>query len=364
MEFLIKNALQQVDNSQPETEELKVGKANIKVIGCGGAGNNAVTWLFQKEINGAEIIAINTDAMHLNVSQADRKILIGRNLTRGLGAGGFPQTGTEAARESLQELREALKGADMVFVTAGMGGGTGTGAAPIVAKLATEMNSIVIGVVTMPFKMEKARIDKAEYGLKELRKSCDTVVVIDNNKLVEVAGNLPVQQAFAVANEIISTMIKSIVEVIAVPSLVNLDFADVRAIMTTGGVAAMGVGEADSERRVEEATQRALQHPLLHVTYDGATAALIHITGGPEMTLEEVNKVGEMVTSALDPEANVIFGARVDKEMAGRVRVMTIITGVKSPYLLGKDSFELGQRTRAVGGAVKINEELGLEMIY
>ncbi|MCX8147234.1 MAG: cell division protein FtsZ, partial [Candidatus Woesearchaeota archaeon] len=218
MDFIVQDALKQ--ESQPEFE---VNQANIKVIGVGGAGNNMVNWLYRKGIQGAEILAANTDAQHLSITEADKKIIIGRELTRGLGCGGFPNKGAEAARESMQLLKDALKDSDMVFVCAGMGGGTGTGAAPVVAKIAKEMGAIVIGTVTMPFKIERARIDKAEFGLQQLREVSDTVIVIDNNRLVAIAGNLPVQQAFAVANELIATMIKGIVETIALPSLVNLD---------------------------------------------------------------------------------------------------------------------------------------------
>src|SRR3989339_1508837 len=244
-----------------------VEKANIKVIGVGGAGNNMVGWLYKKGIKGAEIIACNTDKQHLNIIDADKKFLIGKSVTRGLGCGGFPERGAEAAKESVNELKESLKGADMVFVCAGMGGGTGTGAAPVVGHLAKDTGSIVIGTVTMPFKIERARVDKAEFGLQQLRNVTDTVIVIDNNRLVQIAGNLPIQQAFAVANELIATMIKGIVETIAVPSLVNLDYADVKAIMTNGGVAAIGVGSSDTANRVDEAVKGALSNPLLDISY-------------------------------------------------------------------------------------------------
>ncbi|MDP7323724.1 MAG: cell division protein FtsZ, partial [Candidatus Woesearchaeota archaeon] len=254
-------------------EAVQPGVAHIKVIGVGGAGNNMVSWLYKKGIRGAEIIACNTDQQHLDITEADEKFLIGRDVTRGLGCGGFPEKGGEAATESLLDVKDKISNADMVFICAGMGGGTGTGAAPIVAKTAQEMGSIIIGTVTMPFKIERARIDKAEIGLQRLRQHCDTVIVIDNNKLVEIAGNLPVQQAFSVANELISTMIRGIVETIAVPSLVNLDFADVKAIMTNGGVASIGVGSSDTNNRVDEAVKGALSNPLLEVDYRGATGA-------------------------------------------------------------------------------------------
>jgi cell division protein FtsZ len=315
---------------------MELGQANIKVIGAGGAGNNMVSWLYNKQIQGAEIIACNTDKQHLDISKAHRKFILGRETTKGLGCGGFPEKGAQSAKESLSEIKKALEGSDMVFICAGMGGGTGTGSAPIIAQVAKDTGAIVIGTVTMPFKIERARIDKAEFGLQQLRSACDTVIVIDNNRLVQLAGNLPIQQAFAVANELVSTMIKGIVETIAIPSLVNLDYADVKAIMTNGGVAAIGVGCSDTTNRVKEAVAGALSNPLLDITYEGATGALIHIIGGPDMTLEEINHIGELVTESLDDDANVIWGARIDPNMKGKLTVMTIMTGVHSPWLLGR----------------------------
>jgi cell division protein FtsZ len=317
-----------------------------------------VNWLYKKGIKGAEILACNTDKQHLNITEADRKFLLGKDLTRGLGCGGFPNKGAESAQESLQEIKESLKGSDMVFVCAGMGGGTGTGAAPVVAQVARDTGAIVIGTVTMPFNIERARVDKAEFGLQQLREVSDTVIVIDNNRLVAIAGNLPIQQAFAVANELVSTMIKGIVETIAVPSLVNLDYADVKAIMTNGGVAAIGVGASDTENRVEEAVKGALSNPLLDINYDGATGALIHVTGGPDMTLDEVNRIGELVTESLDDDANVIWGARVSDAMKGKLTVMTIITGVKSPWIIGKTD----KRRQAVEDR-RMSDELGIEIV-
>ncbi|HZX45196.1 MAG TPA: cell division protein FtsZ [Candidatus Nanoarchaeia archaeon] len=339
-------------------EDMQIGHANIKVIGVGGAGSNMVSWLYKKGIKGAHIIACNTDQQHLNLTEADYKFLIGRQITRGLGAGGFPQRGAQAAQEAMNEIKECLKNTDMVFVCAGMGGGTGTGAAPFVANIARETGAIVIGTVTMPFKIERARIDRAEFGLQQLREVSDTVIVIDNNRLVSIAGNLPVQQAFAVANELISTMIRGIVETISVPSLVNLDFADVKAIMKGGGVAAIGVGVSDTASRVEEAAKGALSNPLLDIDYSGAEGALIHIEGGPDMTLDEVEKIGELVTAKMDENANVIWGARVNEQMKGKVCVMTIITGVNSPWILGKNDAKAAKFQRS-----KMSQELGIDVI-
>jgi cell division protein FtsZ len=356
MDFIVNNALKQAD--MKTSDGLVVGQANIKVIGVGGSGNNMVGWLYQKGIKGAEILACNTDLQHLNIIDADKKFLIGKELTKGLGCGGFPEKGSQAAQESIQELKDNLKGADMVFVCAGMGGGTGTGAAAIAAEVAKAAGAIVIGTVTMPFKIERARVDKAEFGLQRLRKASDTVIVIDNNRLVAIAGNLPIKHAFAVANELVATMIKGIVETIAIPSLVNLDYADVKAIMTNGGVAAIGVGTSDTNNRVEEAVKGALANPLLDISYNGAVGALIHVEGGPDMTLDEINKIGELVTDSLDQDANVIWGARVNEDMKGKITVMTIITGVKSPWILGKVDYK-----KPSPQAVHLSEELGIELV-
>jgi cell division protein FtsZ len=351
-----KEAIQNSSTYSINFDELKAGKANIKVFGVGGAGCNMVTWLFNKGINGATVYGVNTDALHLSITKADEKILIGKELTRGLGCGGYPIRGKEAAKESLSELKKAVSSADMVFVLAGEGGGTGTGAIPVVAQMAKEAGSTVIGVVTMPWECEKARIDKAEFGLQELRDVTDTVIVIDNNRLVDIAGNLPIEQAFAVANELVSTMIKGIVETITLPSLINLDYADVSAIMKNGDVAVIGIGEDDSSSRVDQAVRQALTHPLLDVDYKGATGALVHITGGPDMKLEEFSNIGMLITENLSPEAQVIIGARINKEFAGKVRVITIMTGVKSPYVLGKSRL-------AVEEPISEISDLGIEVL-
>lgn len=333
-----KEAIENAEKNSINFDELRAGKANIKVFGVGGCGGNMATWLFNKGINGATIYAVNTDALHLSITKADEKILIGKELTRGLGAGGYPTKGREAAKEALTDLKKAVSGSDMVFVLAGMGGGTGTGAIPVVAQLAKEAGAVVIAVTTMPFEAEKARIDKAEFGLQELREVTDTAIVLDNNRLVDIAGQLPMEQAFAVANELVSTMIKGIVETITLPSLINLDYADVSSIMKNGDVAVIGIGEDNSTSRVDTAVQQALTHPLLDVDYRGATGALVHITCGPDMKLEEFDNIGRQVTENISPDAQVIIGARINKEFQGRIRVITIMTGVKSPYILGKET--------------------------
>jgi len=315
---------------------LSVKKAKILVVGCGGAGSNTVTRLTEMGIEGASTVALNTDAKALAVTKADRKILIGKELTKGLGAGGYPEIGRKAAEESRNEIKEALEGVDLVFAVAGLGKGTGTGSIPVVCELAKSMGALVIAVVTMPFKIEGARVSKAEDGLAALRQVVDTAIVIENDKLLKYAGNLSINQAFAVADELIASMVKGITETITLPSLVNLDYADVRAVMSTGGgVAAIGVGESNSSDRARDAVQKALENPLLEVDYTGAAGALVHITGGPDMTLEEVNRIGEMVSENLDPSATVYWGARILPEFEGKIQVITIITGVKSPYILG-----------------------------
>ncbi len=350
-----KEAVENSDTHSINFDELRAGKANIKVIGVGGMGGNAVTWLFNKGINGATIYAANTDALHLSVTKADEKLLIGKELTRGLGCGGVPMKGREAAKEALVDVKKAIGGADMVFVIAGEGGGTGTGAAPVVAQIAKESGAVVISVVTMPFEAEKARIDKAEFGLQELRDVSDTCIVLDNNRLVDIAGQLPIEQAFAVANELVSTMVKGIVETITLPSLINLDYADVSAIMRDGGVAVIGIGESDTADRVNEAVKQALTHPLLDVDYQGASGALIHITCGPDLKLEEFDLIGRIVSENLSDQAQVIIGARISKEFVGKVRVITIMTGIKSPYVLGKSIEETQQISKEVS-------DLGIEV--
>ena len=336
---------------------LDVKEARIVVLGAGGAGNNCVTRLTEMGIKGASTIIINTDVKHLAVSKAHKKLLIGRELTRGLGAGGYPDVGKKAAEESDKEIRKLLENCDMLYLVLGLGGGTGTGAAPVVAKIAKELGAIVIGCATMPFKIEGARLGRAEDGLIRLRDVCDTVIVIENDRLLKIAGDLPIQQAFAVADNLISTIIKGVTETISQPSLVNLDYADVRSIMHSGGVAAVGFGESDTKNRAEEAVMKALTNPLLEVSYEGGTGALIHITGGSDMRLDEVNLIGEHVSKQLDPDAPVIWGARIDPEFKGKIRVITIVTGVKSPYILGPRATEERARTR------EFTKDLGISVI-
>jgi len=319
-----------------------VGQARIVVVGCGGAGNNTVKRLMTIGVQGAECIAINTDRQHLAVTTAHRKLLIGERITRGLGAGGYPHVGKAAAEESTGQLTELLRDADLVFIAAGLGGGTGTGSAPVVAEIAKNNDAIVVGVVTMPFSLERTRIDKAKAGLARLQENVDTAVVIDNQKLMELVPDLPLEEAFGVGDEVLANMVKGITETITMPSLINLDYADVRSIICNGGVALVGLGEATGSDRAHEAIKNALNSPLLEVEWNGATGALIHITGGPDMSLAEANKVGELVSEKMSMDANVIWGARVDPRLGGVLRVMLILTGVKSPQLLPRSKEESG----------------------
>ncbi|MBI4214977.1 cell division protein FtsZ [archaeon] len=347
--------------SNEEVDNFHVDQAHIVVMGCGGGGGNTVNRLTEMGIQGALAVAANTDAKHLAVTRAHKKILLGRELTRGLGAGGYPEVGKKAAEESKNDIRQVLQGCDLLFLTCGLGGGTGTGAAPVVAYLAKEMGAIVIAAVTLPFKIEGARMVKAEDGLAKLREVCDTVIVIENQKLVELAGNRPLKEAFSVADGLIATMIKGITEMISQPSLVNLDYADVRTIMRSGGVATIGVGEADSQDRAKEAILKALNHPLLDVDYTGATGALIQVIGGDDLKLDEINSIGEVVSQHMDPEATVMWGARIVPEFQGKIQVITVVTGVKSPYILGKATPGFAQPGRA--GASKKFGDLGIEVI-
>jgi len=317
----------------------RIGYANIKIMGCGGAGNNTINRLMKIGIMGAKCIALNTDHQHLEMIDAHQKILIGKNLTRGLGAGGNPEIGRAAAEESREELKSILKESDLVFITCGEGGGTGTGSAPIVAEIAKMEGAIVVGVATLPFRKEIGRIEIAKQGLEKLKQFVDTLVVIDNNRLLEIAPDLPLIEAFSVADEVLATMVKGITETISLPSLINLDFADVRTILGTGGVAIVGIGESNGNgNRVEEAINDALNTPLLDVSINGAKGALIHVCGGNDMTLAEANSVASNIYEKMDmTDSMVIWGARVSEEFDGFLRVMLLITGIQSPQIFGNE---------------------------
>ena len=308
--------------------------AVIKVVGTGGGGSNAVNRMVEAGLRGCEFIAVNTDAQALLMVEADQKIHIGAAATRGLGAGADPQKGYEAAMETRDELKEALKGADMVFVTAGEGGGTGTGSAPVIAEIAREIGALTVGVVTRPFGFEGGRrAEQAQTGIGKLRDHVDTLIIIPNDRLLQVVEKqTPLGDAFRMADEVLRQGVQGITDLITIPGLVNLDFADVRTIMTDAGSALMGIGEAEGENRAAEAARAAVSSPLLEASVAGATGVLLNITGGPDLGLFEVNEAAEVVTGASDLNANVIFGAVIDEAMGGRVRVTVIATGFDKAY--------------------------------
>ena len=303
--------------------------AVIKVVGVGGGGTNAVNRMVDAGLAGVEFIGVNTDAQALLMSDADVKIHIGENVTRGLGAGGDPGIGRAAALESRDELKEALKGADMVFITAGEGGGTGTGGAPVIAELANEVGALTVGVVTRPFSFEgRRRAEVAERGIAELAERVDTIIVIENDRLLQVVDRqTSVVEAFRLADDVLRQGVQGITDLITIPGLVNLDFADVRTIMRDAGTAMMGVGSARGENRVVEAAKQAVSSPLLEASVEGATGILLNITGSKDIGLFEVNEAAEVVTSASDADANIIFGAVIDDALEDEVRVTVIATG-------------------------------------
>ena len=308
------------------------GTATIKVIGIGGAGNNAVNRMVDSGIKGVEFIAVNTDRQALLLSKAPSKIQIGEKITRGLGAGANPDIGAQAAEESKTEIAEALRGADMVFVTAGMGGGTGTGAAPIVAACAKEMGILTIGVVTKPFTFEgKKRLSQAERGIESLKGKVDTLVVIPNDKLLQVIDRkTSIVEAFKMADDVLRQGVQGISDLIAIPGLVNLDFADIKTIMLNTGMAHMGIGRASGENRAEDAAKQAVQSPMLETSIEGARGVIINITGGTNLGLHEVNTAAELIQRSVDPEANIIFGAVIDESLDEDILVTVIATGFEN----------------------------------
>jgi cell division protein FtsZ len=343
MQSIINDALKNADlekemkkaGTSNEMEDDFCGQPRIVIIGCGGAGNNTVNRIHHMGVSGAETIAINTDKQHLDMIQADKRILIGKSLTKGLGAGGYPDVGKRAAEMARPTLEAILESADLVFITAGMGGGTGTGSAPVVASIAKEQGAIVVGMVSYPFQVEKARLIRAEEGLEALASAADSVIVLDNNRLKNFVPNLPLGQAFSVMDQLIGETVKGISETITEPSLINIDYADVRAIMSKGGVAVMLVGESKQQNKAESVVRECLSNPMLDIDYRGATGSLIHITGGTDLTLQDAEEVATSLTYELDPHADVIWGARVRSDMEGKIRVLAIMTGVKSAQILG-----------------------------
>ncbi len=319
-------------------------KTNIKIIGCGGGGSNTINRLAEAGIIGADLFAANTDAQHLLMTRAPHKILLGRRVTRGLGAGALPQVGEEAAREAEQEIKAALKDADIVFITCGLGGGTGTGSAPFTAQVAKELGALTIAICTWPFAAEgSVRAENAEWGLERLRNIADTVIVIPNDKLLEVVPKLSVNAAFKVADEVLMRSIKGITEVVTKPGLVNLDFNDIKTIMKSGGVAMIGLGEADDDDAAVTAVNEAINSPLIEMDISEASAALVNVTGGSDMTVTEAEQVAEIIQSKISPGARIIWGAAIDESLENTIRVMVVITGVKSKHVLGPKKDKKGR---------------------
>lgn len=346
-----------------ETDEelrkiLESRKAEIKVVGVGGAGGNTISRLMQVGIVGAETIAVNTDAQDLLYTDADHKVLIGKDLTGGLGAGAEPKVGSEAAKESKEEIKKALEGADMVFVNCGLGGGTGTGSSPIVADIAKKLGALTVGIVTLPFEMEgKNRTKNAQEGLENLESMVDTLIVIPNDKLLEIVPDVSITTAFKVADEILVNAVKGIAELITKPGLVNLDFADIRAVMGSGGLAMIGMGESDTENRAMEAVEKALNNPLLDVDIEGAAGALVNVFGGADVTIRECQEIVEGVSAKINPEAKIIWGAQIIKELGDTIRAMLIVTGVKSSQIYGPEKTFSNEKQR------EIEQVLGIDFV-
>jgi cell division protein FtsZ len=349
--------------SSPDDEELAKLAAlldvSIKIVGCGGGGSNTINRIVETGISGAQLCALNTDAKHLLSIHAPKKILIGRTVTRGLGAGALPEVGEAAARENENDIKEFLKGANIVFVTAGMGGGTGTGSAHYVAQVAKAQQALVLGVVTLPFKAEgELRMENAMEGLERLRRICDTTIVIPNDKLLELVPKLPIDAAFKVADEVLMQTIKGLTEIITKPGLVNLDYSDIRTVMNEGGVAFVGIGEADDQDandRVETAVNEALNSPLLgEIDMAESKGALIRVVGGPDMTVSQAERAAEVVGSRISRRARLIWGCSVDPELEGQIKVLLIVTGAKSKMIMTRTSPQVGagspqQPTRKAG---------------
>ncbi len=334
----LSNISEEVREIDKELEELiKKQSAKIKVIGVGGAGGNSLSRMREIGIKGGELIAVNTDAQDLLYTNADHKILIGKELTQGLGAGSNPKVGEQAARESESDIKKKISNSDMIFITCGMGGGTGTGAAPFIAGLAKKQGSLTIGVITLPFTIEgKKRIENAMDGLDRMQSVVDTLIVIPNDKLLELAPELPLHTAFKIADEILTNAVKGITELVTTTGLVNLDFADIKTVMVDGGVSLIGLGESDSAQRAVESVEKAIQNPLLDVDISDATGALVNIVGGPNMSLEECKTIIETIGNKLSPEAKLIWGAQISDDMEKSIRVLLIVTGVQSSQILGQ----------------------------
>ena len=345
-EETIENSAPKKSNDDLDEELLKIiseSQANIIVVGTGGAGNNTISRLNEIGIEGAKTITVNTDAQDLFYSVSDKKLLLGRQTCGGLGAGGEPTIGEESAEESEEDIREELEGADMVFVTCGLGGGTGTGSAPVISKVAKKAGALTVAVATMPFSAEGVkRRENAEIGLEKLQENADTVIVIPNDKLLEVAPNLPLNKAFMASDEILGRAVKGITELITKPGLISLDFADISSIMKGSGMAMIGMGESESGDRAIESVHEALSSPLLDIDISNAKGALINISGSSDLTLNEAEKIVQIVGDRLDPEANIIWGAQIDEDLQNMIRTTIVVSGVKSQYTIEpkNDDFE------------------------
>jgi len=332
MEDIVRSAVGGSPRREPDFEQIK-----ISVIGVGGGGNNTINRLKRLDVKGAELVACNTDRQHLNMlDEAVTKVLIGKSVTKGLGAGGFPDVGAKCAEVDRPLLEKTLANAHLVFVCAGMGGGTGTGASPVIAQIAKEQGAIVVAMVTYPFALERARVAKADEGIQRLREVADSVIILDNNRLVQIVPNLPMNQAFLVADEILAKAIGGLVFTITQPSLVNIDFADVRAIMGHGDVGMIAVGTGKGPSKVEDSVDGVLKNRLLDVDFEGAKGAIIHIAGGADLTLGDAIRAGEMITERMDPNASVKWGARLIPDYDGKIEICAIVTGVKSAQIVGR----------------------------
>jgi cell division protein FtsZ len=330
---------------------LEKSKTVIRVIGCGGSGTNTIQRMMEEGVFGAELFALNTNAQHLLYSKVEKRILVGRKTTKGLGAGSIPQLGEQAAKENENDIRSVVEDADMVFVTCGLGGGTGTGSAPVVAQAAQDAGALTIGVVTFPFSAEgEIRRENTEVGFEKLRKTTDTLIVIPNDRLLEEVPRLPLNEAFRVADEVLMRAVKGITELITKPGLVNLDFADVRTVMQGGGMAMIGFGESDGENRAKESVKKALSSPLLDVDVSNAKSALINVTGGEDMTVEEAEGALEEVYRMTNSGARIIWGVQISPELKNVIRTLLVVTGVKSEQIYGK--------------LEKRNEKYGIEMVH
>ncbi|MAG61070.1 cell division protein FtsZ [archaeon] len=358
-EFTLKEISHKEANSNvdEELEELiALNKTRIKVIGCGGGGNNTVTRINEVGIAGVQTIAINTDAQDLLYCNAEKKLLIGKELTKGLGAGSNPKVGEESARENQHDIKKFLHGSDIVFITCGLGGGTGTGSAPYVANLAKKMGILTVAIVTMPFQMEgNHRFENAVVGLEKLEQSVNTLIVIPNEKLLDLAPNLPLHTAFKVADEILTNSVKGIAELVTKTGLVNLDFADIKTIMGEGGVALIGVGESDTDNRALESVEKALENPLIDVDIGNATGALVNISGGESLTLEDSRRIVETVSDKLHDKAKIIWGAQIYPDLENTIRTMVIVTGVHSSQIFGPESSYFARRREGM------EQELGID---